>query len=191
MDGWKDGRTDGWMGGISPHSTGLRPLLGPLPKNANLRIILMIHVQKKFLPFFARATEGLLKGCEGLLEGFEGLLEGSEGWLEGSEGQPAGSEGQLEGSGGQPAGSEGQPEGGRTDVRTDGRTYGRTDGRNFSPFYRTSSPVGAAAQKPKIRLKQVFFFVRLMVKYVAGMRNSGPSIPTHNTTLVLPCLGLV
>ena len=24
---------------------------------------------------------------------------------------------------------------------------GRTDGRNFSPFYRTSSPVGAAAQK--------------------------------------------
>ena len=34
---------------------------------------------------------------------------------------------------------------GRTDVRTDGRT----DGRNFSPFYRTSSPVGAAAQKGK------------------------------------------
>ena len=31
---------------------------------------------------------------------------------------------------------------GRTDVRTDVRT----DGRNFSPFYRTSSPVGAAAQ---------------------------------------------
>ena len=80
-----------------------------------------------------------MEGSEGLLGGFEGLLEGSEGWLEGSEGQPAGSEGQLEGSGGQPAGSEGQPEGGHTDVRT--------DVRNFSPFYRTLSPVGAAAQK--------------------------------------------
>ena len=30
----------------------------------------------------------------------------------------------------------------------DGRTYGRTYGRNFSPFYRTSSPVGAAALLP-------------------------------------------
>ena len=56
-------------------------------------------------------------------------------------GQPAGSEGQPAGSEGQPAGSEGQPEGGRMDGRTDGRT----DVRNFSPFYRTSSPVGAAA----------------------------------------------
>ena len=73
-------------------------------------------------------------------------MEGSEGWLEGSEGQPAGSEGQLEGSGGQPAGSEGQPEGGRTDVRT----YER----NFSPFYRTSSPVGAAAQKTNITMNR-------------------------------------
>ena len=31
---------------------------------------------------------------------------------------------------------------------TGGRTDGRTDGRNFSPFYRTSSPVGAAALLP-------------------------------------------
>ena len=31
----------------------------------------------------------------------------------------------------------------------DERTNERTDGRNFSPFYRTSSPTGAAAQKPK------------------------------------------
>ena len=52
-----------------------------------------------------------------------------------SEGQPAGSEGQLEGYGGQPAGSEGQPEGGRTNKQ------------NFSSFYRTLSPVGAAAPK--------------------------------------------
>ena len=33
--------------------------------------------------------------------------------------------------------------GGRTDVRTNGRT----DERKISPFYRTSSPIGAAAQK--------------------------------------------
>ena len=31
-DGWIYRRTDGWTDGISPHSTGLRPLLGPLPK---------------------------------------------------------------------------------------------------------------------------------------------------------------
>ena len=62
-----------------------------------------------------------------------GLLEWSKGWLEGSEGWREGSEGQ-------PAGSEGQPEGGRTN--------GRMDERNFSPFYRTSSPVGAAALLP-------------------------------------------
>ena len=38
---------------------------------------------------------------------------------------------------------------GRVDGQTDGwmdkRTDGRTDGRNFSPFYRTSSPIGATA----------------------------------------------
>ena len=36
----------------------------------------------------------------------------------------------------------------RTDGRTEGRTDGRTDGRNFSPFYKTPSPVGAAALLP-------------------------------------------
>ena len=30
--GGTDVRTDGWTDGISPHSTGLRPLSGPLPK---------------------------------------------------------------------------------------------------------------------------------------------------------------
>ena len=30
---------------------------------------------------------------------------------------------------------------------TGGRTNGRTDGRKISPFYRTLSPIGAAAQK--------------------------------------------
>ena len=57
-----------------------------------------------------------------------------------------GSEGQLEGSEGLPEGSEGLPEGSDRRARG-GRTYGRMDGRNFSPFYRTFSPVGAAAQK--------------------------------------------
>ena len=32
MDGRTDGRMYGRTDGISPHSTGLRPLLGPLPK---------------------------------------------------------------------------------------------------------------------------------------------------------------
>ena len=34
MDGWTDGRTDVRTNKKSPHSTELRPLLGPLPKNA-------------------------------------------------------------------------------------------------------------------------------------------------------------
>ena len=33
MDGRMDGRTDGRTDGKSPHSTGLRPLSEPLPKN--------------------------------------------------------------------------------------------------------------------------------------------------------------
>ena len=33
MDEQTNGQTDGQTDGISPHSTGLRPLLGPLPKN--------------------------------------------------------------------------------------------------------------------------------------------------------------
>ena len=54
----------------------------------------------------------------------------------------------------------------RTDRQTDGRTDGRTDGqmdvrtngqtnrRKFSPFYRTSSPIGAAALLPSMRTKE-------------------------------------
>ena len=42
------------------------------------------------------------------------------------------------------------------DVQTYGRTDvqmgGQTDGRNFSPFYRSLSPVGAAAQKACLEL---------------------------------------
>merc|ERR1712002_152455 len=82
-------------------------------------------------------------GSEGQPEGSEGQPEGSEGQPGGSEGQPKGCEGQPEGSEGQPEGSEGQPEGSEGLPGGEGRMYVR----NFSPFYRTSSPLGAAAQK--------------------------------------------
>ena len=97
----------------------------------------------------SRGSEGLLKGSEGLPERSEGLPKGSEGQPEGPEGLSEQSEGLPEGSKGLPEGPEGLP-GGPGGGRTYGRTDGRTDGRNFSPFYRTSSPVGAAAQKLKI-----------------------------------------
>ena len=50
----------------------------------------------------------------------------------------------------------------RTDVRTDGRTDIRTDGRTYkiSPFYRTMSPIGAAAQK-KIENRGCSYYVAL------------------------------
>ena len=73
------------------------------------------------------------------------MSKGSEGQVEGSEGQQE----ESEGFEGQPAGSEGQPEGGGW---TDGRTDGQTDKRNFSPFYWTSSPVGATALLPFVTL---------------------------------------
>ena len=72
-----------------------------------------------------------------------------EAWLAGPEAWLAGPQAWLDG-----------PEGGdrRTDVRTDGRTDGRTYGRTYkiSPFYRTSSPIGAAAQKGWLDLLIVF-----------------------------------
>ena len=74
---WALGGTDVWMNGptdrISPHSTGLCPLLEPLPKRGETDV-----------------------------------------W---------------------------------TDRLMDGQTDGQMDVQNFSPFYRTLSPVGAAAQK--------------------------------------------
>ena len=87
---------------------------------------------------------GLPKGLEGLSEGFEGLPEGPEGLPEGPKGLPEGPEGLPEGPKGLPGGL-----GGWTDGRTYRRTDERTDGQNFPPFYRNSSPVGAAAQKSK------------------------------------------
>ena len=37
---------------------------------------------------------------------------------------------------------------------TDGHTNGRTDGRKISPFYRTSSPIGAAALPAPLKTKE-------------------------------------
>ena len=44
--------------------------------------------------------------------------------------------------------------GGRTNGRTNGRTDGRTYVRKISPFYRTSSPIGAAALPPPMKTKE-------------------------------------
>ena len=66
--------------------------------------------------------------------------------------------------------TDGQTDGwtdGRTDRWTDGQTDGRMDGRNFSPFYRTLSPVRATGQKVKKMAKLnlvcfgIFFALRL------------------------------
>ena len=43
---------------------------------------------------------------------------------------------------------------GRMDGRTDGRMDGRTNGRKISPFYRTSSPIGAAALPAPMKTKE-------------------------------------
>ena len=43
---------------------------------------------------------------------------------------------------------------GRMDGWTDGRTYGCTDGRKISLFYRTLSPIGAAALPPPMETKE-------------------------------------
>ena len=80
-------------------------------------------------------------GCEGQPEGSEGLPE----W---PEGLPEGSEGLSEGSEGLPEGPEGLPERPKGLPSTRGGGMDRwMNKQNFSPFYRTLSPVGAAAQK--------------------------------------------
>ena len=53
--------------------------------------------------------------------------------------------------------TDGQTDGwtdGQTDGRTDGRMDKRTDGRKISPFYRTLSPIGAAALPPPMKTKE-------------------------------------
>ena len=60
-------------------------------------------------------------------------------------------------------------------------TNGRTDGRNFSPFYRTSSPIGAAAQKEREPVAQRHHMVsgtlallKYLVIYMNVKQGSGP-----------------
>ena len=94
--------------------------------------------------------------------GSEGVPGGSKGLPEGSEGLPEGSEGLPEGPEGLPEWPEGLPGGLRAcqeawgDIKTNGWTFYRT-------FYRTLSPILAAAQKLKgtyacIQFKTVIFF---------------------------------
>ena len=85
-------------------------------------------------------SEGLPARSEGLPARFEGLPARSEDLPARSEDLPAKSDSQS--------------------TRSDGLggTNGRTDGRTISPFYRTSTPTGAAAQKglkTKIKSKVV------------------------------------
>ena len=74
-----------------------------------------------------RASQPGLRASQPGLRGSEACLAGSEAWLDGSKACLAGSWA-LEGG------------------------NGRTDGRKISPFYRTSSPIGAAAQKATVKV---------------------------------------
>ena len=69
-------------------------------------------------------------------KGLEGLSVGSEGLPEGPKGLPEG----LEGLAGGPGGG------------ADGRMDVQTERQNFSPFYRSLSPVGSTAQKACLEL---------------------------------------
>ena len=82
---------------------------------------------------------GQLKGSESQLIGSEGQREGFQRQLEGSDGQLERSKGQLKGPEGHSAVSEGQPGGASQGM----------DEQNFSPFYRSLSPLRVAAQKQK------------------------------------------
>ena len=69
------------------------------------------------------------------------------------------------------------PEGG-TYVRMNGRTDGGMDRRKISPFYRTSSPIGAADLKPDDRSKGNFKGYKIRptaISYFFGFRSSGLS----------------
>ena len=66
------------------------------------------------------------------------------GWTSGLAGWASGMAGWASGLAGWASGLAGWPRGG--DKQTDKWTDGRMDGRKISPFYRTSSPIEAAAQ---------------------------------------------
>ena len=81
-----------------------------------------------------------MPSLDGWLAGSEALLACSEAWQAGSEACLAGSEACLAGSWALEGGTDV-----RMDVDTYVRTYGQMDGWKISPFYRTLSPIGAAA----------------------------------------------
>ena len=124
----------------------------PKGESAGRMSLKCLQGRSEYLP--AR-SEGLPARSEGLPARSEGLPARSEGlpaWSEGLparyEGLSARSEGLSAWSEGLLAWSEGLPsilwKGGGTNERTDRRMDGR---RKISPFYRTSSPTGVAAQK--------------------------------------------
>ena len=64
---------------------------------------------------------------------------------------PAGRASEPAGMALEPAGRAPKPGGRARWEAPAGGTDGRTDGRKISPFYRTSSTTGAAAQKPLLK----------------------------------------
>ena len=64
MDGRTYGRTYGRTDGISPHSTGLRPLLGPLPKKAGQRPIAANRVRMSACMGECALTRAWVIECE-------------------------------------------------------------------------------------------------------------------------------
>ena len=63
LGGQTYGWTDGWMDGISPHSTGLCPLSGPLPKKPNIRVGLRSPSVLKLAPV-SLAQKNPLRPCQ-------------------------------------------------------------------------------------------------------------------------------
>merc|ERR1712105_562043 len=77
---------------------------------------------------------GWLTGPQAWLAGPQAWLARPQAWLAGSQAWLAGPQAWLDG-----------PEGG---------TYGRMNERKISPFYRTLSPIGAAALPPPMKTKE-------------------------------------
>ena len=87
-----------------------------------------------------------LRGWKACLRKLDGL-RGPDGLPEEPKGLPEGPKGMQEGPEELPEWTEGLPGG------TNEHMEGQMDGRNFSPFYSTLSPEGAAAQKLDLGFK--------------------------------------
>ena len=107
---------------LSVHLSVCPPLKGPNASQAGLRAS-----QTGF-----RASQAGLRASQPGLRGSEACLAGSEAWLDGSKAYLACSWALKGGNG-------------WIDRWTDGRMDGRTNRLKISPFYRTLSPIGAAA----------------------------------------------